>query len=153
MMQRPGYSTMRSMTASSETRSGARWIPIICSRRTPSIGRCPSPAGRRPSAAGQAERNHRAAGRSNRDGLRHRLAQRGDLQMVLMVADGVGDEARGDRRAVIVQDRHQPHRIDAVLVDDQLPQLGVAVLLDHIYKIMVSNEACDARMEREGADA
>src|SRR5437868_3147038 len=76
--------------------------------------------------------------------LRHRLAQRGDLEMVLVVADGGGDEARSDRRAVIVQDRHQPHRIDAVLVDDQLSKLAVAVLLDHVNKIMPGNEARDA---------
>ena len=68
-----------------------------------------------------------------------------------MVADGAGDEARGNRRAVIVQDRHQPDRIDAVLVDDQLAQLGVAVLLDHVNEVVIGDEACDAGVEREGA--
>jgi hypothetical protein len=70
-----------------------------------------------------------------------------------VVADGAGDEARGDRRAIIMQDRDQPNRIDAVLVDDQLPKLGVAVLLHYVHKIMVGDEARDAGMERESADA
>src|SRR5436190_24028331 len=85
--------------------------------------------------------------------LRHRLAQRGDLEVILMVADRACDEACGDRGAVIVHDRHQPHRIDAVLVDDQLPQLAVAVLLDDVDEVVVGNEARDTGMEREGADA
>ena len=69
------------------------------------------------------------------------------------VADLAGDEARGDRRAVIVQDRHQADRIDAAFVDDQRAQLGVAVLLDHEDEVVVGEEARDAGMEREGADA
>ena len=70
-----------------------------------------------------------------------------------MVADGAGDEARGNRRAVIVQDRNQPDRIDAVLVDDQRAKLRIAVLLDHIDEVVVGDEASDAGMERESADA
>ena len=54
---------------------------------------------------------------------------------------GAGDETRGDRRAVVVQDRHQPHRIDAAFVDDQRAQLRVAVLLDHEDEIVVGDEA------------
>ena len=50
-----------------------------------------------------------------------------------------------------MQDRHQPHRIDAAFVDDQRAQLRVAVLLDHEGEIVVGDEAVDARMEREGA--
>ena len=73
--------------------------------------------------------------------------------MVLVIADRIRDEARGDRRAVKMQDRHQPYRIDAVLVDDQLPQLAVAILLDDVDEIVVGDEARDARVEREGADA
>jgi hypothetical protein len=75
------------------------------------------------------------------------------LSCVEVVADRVGDEARGDRRAVVVQDRHQPHRIDAAFVDDQRAQLRVAVLLDHEDEVVVGDEARDAGMEREGADA
>ncbi|WP_339561507.1 hypothetical protein, partial [Pseudomonas sp. EA_65y_Pfl1_P113] len=59
---------------------------------------------------------------------RHGLPQRGHLEVILVVADGFCDEARGDGRAVIVHDRHQPHGVDAVLVDDELAQLTVAVL-------------------------
>ena len=68
-----------------------------------------------------------------------------------MVADGLGDEARRDRRAVVMHDRHQPHRIDTELVDDQRPQLAVAVLLDHIDEVMLGDKARHAGMEREGA--
>ena len=70
-----------------------------------------------------------------------------------MVADGARDEARGDRGAVVMQDRHQPHRIDAAFIDDQRAQLRVAVLLDHKNEIVLGDEARDARMEREGAHA
>ena len=70
-----------------------------------------------------------------------------------MGADGAGDEARGDWRAVIMQDRNQAHGIDAVLVDDQRAKLRVAVLLDHIDKVMIGDEARDTGVEREGADA
>ena len=52
-----------------------------------------------------------------------------------------------------MQDRHQADRIDAVLVDDQLAQLAIAVLFDHVHEIMVGDEARHAGMEREGADA
>ena len=70
----------------------------------------------------------------------HRL----HLQLVEMVADRLGDEAGGDRRAVVMQDRHQPHRIDAAFVDDQRAQLRVAVLLDHEDEIVVGDETVDA---------
>ena len=62
-----------------------------------------------------------------------------------------GDVAGGDRRAVIMQDRHQPHRIDAAFVDDQRAQLRIAVLLDDEDEIVVGDEARHAGMEREGA--
>src|SRR4051812_22672233 len=71
---------------------------------------------------------------------RHHLAQRGDLELILVVANRFGDEACGDRRAVVVQDRYQPHRVDAILVDDQRAKLGVAVLFDHIDEVVVGDE-------------
>src|ERR1700694_2424709 len=80
------------------------------------------------------------------------LAQRSDLELILVVADGAGDEAGGIRWPVKRADRPQPHRIDAVLVDDQRTKLRVAILLDHIDEVVVGDEACDAGMEREGAD-
>src|SRR5205809_2423350 len=43
--------------------------------------------------------------------------------------------------------------IYAVLVDDQLAQLGVAVLLDDVDEVVLGDEARHAGMEREGADA
>ena len=47
------------------------------------------------------------------------------------VGDGRADEARGDRRAVVVEDGDQAGRIDIALRHEQRAQLGVAVLLDH----------------------
>ncbi len=52
-----------------------------------------------------------------------------------------------------MQDRHQPDGVDAVLVDDQLTQLRVAVLLDHVDEVVIGDEARDAGVEREGTDA
>ena len=54
-------------------------------------------------------------------------------------------------RAVVVQDRHQPRRIDAAFVDDQRAQLRVAVLLDHEHEVVVGDEVLDRVVEREGA--
>ena len=75
------------------------------------------------------------------------------LRRIEMLADRARDEARGDRRAVVVQDRHQADRIDAAFVDDQRAQLGVAVLLDHEHEVVVGDEAGHAGVEREGAHA
>src|SRR4051812_26809495 len=69
-----------------------------------------------------------------------------------MVADGTGGERGGNRRAVIMQDRHQPDRIDAVLVDDHRAKLRVAILLDDVDEVVVGDEARHAGMEREGTD-
>src|SRR4030088_1468800 len=84
---------------------------------------------------------------------RYDLAQWRYLQRLEMAADRVRDEARGDRCAVIVKDRHQADRIDAAFVDDERAQLRVAVLLDHEHEIMVGDEAGHAGMERKGAHA
>jgi len=46
-------------------------------------------------------------------------AQSAHEALIEMVADGLGDEARRDRRAVVMHDRHEPHRVDAELIDDQ----------------------------------
>jgi len=70
-----------------------------------------------------------------------------------MIADRLGDETGGNRRAVVMVDRNQPHRVDAAFVDDQRAQLRVAVLLDHEREIVTGDEAANGRMEREGADA
>ncbi len=70
-----------------------------------------------------------------------------------MIADRVGDEARGDRRAVEMQDRHQAHRIDVAFGGDQRAQLAVAVLLDHEHEVVVGDEVVDVLMEREAAHA
>jgi hypothetical protein len=47
-----------------------------------------------------------------------------------------GDEARGDRRAVVVQHLDQPGRVDLQLVDQQRAHLRVAVLLDHEHMVV-----------------
>ena len=57
------------------------------------------------------------------------LARR-DRQRVHVAGDGLRDEARGDRRAVVVQHRAQPRRVDLELVDQQRAHLRVAVLFD-----------------------
>src|SRR4029077_15641231 len=85
--------------------------------------------------------------------LRHDFSQRRDFERVEVIADRVGDEARGDRRAVEVQDRHEAHRIDVALDGDQRAQLAVAVLLDDEHEIVVGDEVVDVLMEREAAHA
>ena len=70
-----------------------------------------------------------------------------------MVADRFCDETRGDRRAVVVHDRDQPDGVDAVLVDDELAELAVAVLLDQEHELVLGDEIRHVLMEREGADA
>jgi hypothetical protein len=67
--------------------------------------------------------------------------------------DGDRDEARGDRRAVVVQDRHQLRRIDAEFVDQQRAHLRVAVLLDDEDVSCAAMKSLDRSLEREGAHA
>src|SRR5215471_21673197 len=77
---------------------------------------------------------------------RHHLAQGDDLERVEMVADRARNEAGGDWRAVVMQDRHQADRVDAALVDDERAQLAVAVLLHDEHEIVVGHEAGYARV-------
>src|SRR5262245_61347189 len=51
-------------------------------------------------------------------GSRHHLAERGHFESFQIVGDLARDESRGDRSAVVVQDRDQPHRVDAEFIDD-----------------------------------
>src|SRR5580658_10426860 len=67
---------------------------------------------------------------------RYHFPQRSYLELIQVIPDGLGDEARGNRRAVVMHDRNQPHWIDAELVDDQRAQLAVAVLLDDIDEVV-----------------
>src|SRR6516165_6530929 len=83
----------------------------------------------------------------------HGLAERDNLEPIDLVGDGVGDEARGDRRAVEVQHAGQLRRVDLQLVDQQRTQLTVAVLLDHEHLIVLADEALHVVMEREPAHA
>src|SRR3974390_3581571 len=69
-----------------------------------------------------------------------------------MIADRLGDETGGDRRAVVMQDRHQPHWIYATFGDNERTKLAVSVLLDNEHEIMVGDETANARVEREGAN-
>src|SRR2546430_10170249 len=78
---------------------------------------------------------------------RYHLAQGSDLERVEMVADRVRNEARGDRRAVVMQDRHQADRVDAAFVDDERAQLAVAVLLHDGHEVVVRTDASQARVE------
>src|SRR5580704_2449254 len=79
---------------------------------------------------------------------RYDFPQRSYLELIQVIADGLADEARRDRRAVVMHDRNQPHRIDAELVDDQRAQLAVAVLLDDIDEVVLGDKARHAGMER-----
>ncbi len=69
-----------------------------------------------------------------------------------MIPDRFRYKAGGDWCAVIVQDRYQANRVDAAFIDDERSQLGVAILLDYEYKIMIGHEAVDAGMEWKSAD-
>src|SRR5688572_89028 len=68
------------------------------------------------------------------------------------LGDFAGDEARGDRRAVVVQDRDQARRVDAGVVDEERLQLRVAVLLDHEHLRVRGDEVEQLVAEREAAD-
>src|ERR1700730_4593738 len=57
---------------------------------------------------------------------RYHFPQRSYLELIQVIPDGLGDETRGDRRAVVMHDRNQPHRIDAAIVAPLLRQLAVA---------------------------
>src|SRR5690348_1734591 len=70
-----------------------------------------------------------------------------------VLADRACDEARGDRRAVVVQDRDQPRGIHVELLDQQRAQLRVAVLFDYEYRLVRRNELADGVGERVSAHA
>ena len=69
------------------------------------------------------------------------------------VGDRLDDEARGDRRAVVMQDRHEPGRVDLQFGRQQGAHLLVAVLLDDEDALVIADEIEHVVMEREGADA
>src|SRR3954467_12782138 len=81
------------------------------------------------------------------------LAAWGGVEEAPAAGDLVGDEARRDRRAVVVHDRDQPRRVDRALVDQKRAQLPVAVLLDHEDLVVPENEVDDLVREGEGAHA
>ena len=60
---------------------------------------------------------------------------------------------RGDRRAVVVQDRHQPRRVHLLLGRQQRAQLRIAILLDDEHGLVRGDERIDRGRERERADA
>jgi hypothetical protein len=70
-----------------------------------------------------------------------------------MLRDGLGDEARGDGRAVEVQHLLQLGGVDLQLVDQQLSALRVAVLLDDEDRVVRGDELAHAVGERKGAQA
>src|SRR5688500_10332577 len=69
------------------------------------------------------------------------------------LGDFLGDEARGDRRAVVVQDRDQARRVDAGVVDEQGLDLRIAVLLDDEDFAVRGHEVEELVLEREAADS
>ena len=68
-----------------------------------------------------------------------------------MLRDLVDDEARGDRRAVVVQDRDQARRVEPASLTSSVLQLRIAVLLDHEHPRMRRDEIVDLVLEREAA--
>src|SRR5580700_10556326 len=81
---------------------------------------------------------------------RYHFPQRSYLELIQVIPDGLGDEARRDRRAVVMHDRKQPARIDAELVDDDRAQVAVVVLVDDIVEVVLGDKARHAGIEREG---
>src|SRR5687767_3346610 len=75
------------------------------------------------------------------------IERRDDLRDLLL------DEARGDRRAVVVQDGDERSGVDAGVVDEQSLQLRVAVLLDDEHLRVRGDEVEDLVLEGKGADA
>jgi hypothetical protein len=69
-----------------------------------------------------------------REALLGDLGDRLDVVGAHARGDRLDDEARRDRRAVVVEDRLEPGRIDLLLVDQHHAQLGVAVLLDDEHR-------------------
>src|SRR6185295_6288663 len=74
-----------------------------------------------------------------------------DIERGNDLGDFLGDEARGDRRAVVVQERDQVGRVDAGVVDQQGLELRVAVLLDHEHLAVRGDEVEQLVAEREAA--
>src|SRR5258706_6298718 len=81
------------------------------------------------------------------------LLDRADIQRRDDLGDFLLDEARGDRRAVVMQHGDERGRVDAGVVDEQRLQLCVAVLLHHEHLGVRLHEVEDLVLEREGADA
>ena len=86
-------------------------------------------------------------------GLLDHLAQGRDVHRLHLLRDLAGDEARGDRRSVEVQDRGEARRVDHALVDEQAAQLRVAVLLHHEQLVMVGDEFGNLVAEGKGTHA
>src|SRR5579863_6838056 len=63
----------------------------------------------------------------------------------------VDDEARRDRRAVVMQHRHDARRIEIALSDEQRAALRVAVLLDEEDLLVLEHEIDDLVAEGETA--
>src|SRR6266478_7295817 len=83
---------------------------------------------------------------------RQRLFERGEGDDGEHVGDRLDDEARGNRRAVVMEDRNEAGRIEIAFADQQGPQLRVAVLLDNKNPLVAGDKIEDVVMEREGAD-
>src|SRR5215207_7552437 len=62
------------------------------------------------------------------------------VEQARLLRDLARDEAGGDRRAVVMQHRNEPRRIDAALVDEQRLHLRVAVLLDQEDTVVRQDE-------------
>ena len=97
----------------------------------------------------------RAGSRGPQSGLIYGSALRSGARVTTdsMSAIALHDEAGGDWRPVIVQDRHEPGRIDLQFGRQQGAHLLVAVLFDDEDPLVIADKVEHVVMEREGADA
>src|SRR5689334_1843068 len=80
------------------------------------------------------------------------LPQRRHVEKPRLLRDLAGDEALGDRVAVVMQDRYELLRIDAAFVDEHHLELSVAVLLDDEHVVVRGDEFRDFVGKRKAAD-
>jgi len=71
------------------------------------------------------------------------------LIQVHAIGDGTGNKARGDRCAVIMQDRDRAGRIHGAFVDEQLLQLCVAILFHDEHLVMRIDKLVDVFRKRK----
>lgn len=62
------------------------------------------------------------------------------------------DQHSGDGETIVIKYRDQPGRVYIQFIDKEGSHLGIAVLLDYKYFLVVLDKIGNGRMEREGPD-